>query len=89
MYKLVCLLNLFMENQNVYMVNTETGKSDIAITTTMAELSEKIVDISDITKVNHIELHGAPAFSAAIAEDISTYAKTKYNNYDLVVEVIK
>lgn len=87
MCKLVCLLNLFTETQNIYLIDTDSGKSNIAATTTMDELSERIVDICDITKVNHVELFGAPAFSAAMADDIRMYARTKYNNNDIIVEV--
>lgn len=89
MCKLVCLLNLFTETQHIYLVDTESGKSNIAASATMDELSERVVDISDITKVNHIELHGAPTFSAAMADDIRTYARTKYNNNEIFVEVVK
>ena len=89
MYKLICLLNLFTESQTIYLVNMETGKSNIAATATLSELSEKVVDISDITKVNHIELHGAPSYAHAMVDDIYTYAKTKYNNNNLIVEVLQ
>ena len=88
MYKLVCVLNLFAETQHIYLIDSEASKSSIAASVALNELSERIVDISDIVKVNHIELHGAPAYATAMSEDIYTYAKAKYNNNDLIVEVL-
>lgn len=89
MWKLVCLINLFIEQQNIYLVDLETGKASIAASCTLDSLVEKIVDIADITQVNNIELCSAPSYAASIANDIYIYAKTRYNNHDLIVEVVK
>lgn len=89
MCKLICLINLFIEQQDIYLVDLETGKVSIAASCTLNQLSEKIVDIADITKVNNIELRNAPMYSAAIAEDIYKYAKSKYSNNEIHVEVIQ
>lgn len=88
MCKLICLINLFIEQQDIYLADLETGKVSIAASCTLDQLSEKIVDIADITKVNNIELRNAPTYSAAIAEDIYKYAKSKYSNNEIHVEVI-
>ena len=49
MCKLICLINLFVEQQDIYLVDLETGKVSIAANCAFSELSEKIVDIADIT----------------------------------------
>ena len=89
MCKLICLINLFVEQQDIYLVDLETGKVSIAANCAFSELSEKIVDIADITKVNNIELRNAPMYAAGIAEDIYAYARTKYNNNEIQVEVVQ
>ena len=48
-----------------------------------------LMDISDIVKVNNIQLHGASQYADEIASEVLTYARTKYNNHDLIVEVVK
>jgi hypothetical protein len=89
MCKLICLINLFVEQQDIYLVDLETGKVSIAANCAFSELSEKIVDIADITKVNNIESRNAPMYAAGITEDIYTYARTKYNNNEIQVEVVQ
>lgn len=89
MCKLVCLINLFIEQQDIYLVDLDTGKVSIAASCALDSLSEKIVDIADITQVNNIELRSAPSYAASIADDIYAYAKTRYNNNDLIVEVVQ
>ena len=88
MDKLICFINLFTYDQNIYLFNAATQETKVATNTTFEDLSTVLADISDITKVNHIELHGARKYANEIASEVLTYAKSRYNNNDLTVEVI-
>lgn len=88
MHKLVCLVDLFTFDQTIFVYDDVEKTYTVAANATFENLSERLADISDITKINHIELRGARQYVNGIASEVLTYAKTRYNNNDLIVEVI-
>ena len=89
MCKLVCPISLFSMQQTIFLIDEENNKTTTAAVASLEDLSETLADISDIVKVNNIQLHGASQYADEIASEVLTYARTKYNNHDLIVEVVK
>ena len=87
MQKLVCLVDLFTFDQTIFMYDDVEKTYTVVSDATFENLSERLADISDVTKINHIELRGARKYVNEIASEVLTYAKTRYNNNDLIVEV--
>lgn len=87
MNKIICFIDLFRLHSRVYTVDKESNQTFIA-EIPLAELGEKIAETSFAAHINHVTLIGAPAYAEGIVPEIKEYALTKYNNNDLVVEVL-
>lgn len=86
--RLICFIDLFNENARIYSLdemNNQTFLSRVPVAT----LSEDIAAVSNISGVNHITLIGASAYAEGIVPEIIEYAKTKYSNNELIVEVMQ
>ena len=86
--KMICFINLFTANARVYSVdadNTQEYLGEVAL----EEAAEKLVDLCEFTDLHHLTLIGAPTYADALVPEILTYAKTKYSNNELIVEVMR
>lgn len=88
MEKIVCFINLFTLNQRVYLAGVDNDLKPLG-EIPYDELVEKLADLSELTQVNLISLVGSPKFADEIAPEIMKYAKIKYNNNEITVEVMR
>lgn len=87
--KLICFIDLFNENARIYSWSEADDTQTFLSRTPVATLSENLATISNISGVNHITLIGAPVFAEALVPEIIEYAKTRYSNNELIVEVMQ
>lgn len=88
MKKILCFINIFSANANVYSHDPEKGE-ELLCRVSLETLANDLVDLSHSTNLNHITLIGSPRYSEAITSEILEYARTQYNMNDLIVEVMK
>ena len=89
MKKIYCELHLFNLDQQIYIVDPETGYKEAVAMATMEELPEVLSAISDSRDIHKVWLSGNSIFGEAIKEDILTYTKQHYSWNDIEVEVLK
>lgn len=86
--KLLCNIELFNLNQNIYTVDIDTGDIDLVATTTLDSIVKTISILSHTMSISNISLIGSIGFGEQIAKDIIEYSKTNYdNNINLEIEV--
>jgi hypothetical protein len=88
MEKIICFINMFAAEAKVYRLD-EDNNQDLINTIPVEKLSAGLAIISANSKINHITLIGAPTYADAIVPEIIEYAKTNFNNNDLIVEVMR
>lgn len=88
MDKIICFIDMFRLHSRVYVRNEETEQMSLVGEIPLAELETKIADTCFAAHTNHVMLIGAPTYAEGIVPAIKEYALTKYNNNDLVVEVL-
>lgn len=86
MKKIFCNLNLFDQNQQVFIID-DCGQQYIT-NIDFENLSEKISTMSNISDINHIVLAGPKIFCSKVANEILTYSKINYNRNEIEVEII-
>jgi hypothetical protein len=89
MEKIVCFINLFTTNQRVYLTDSNSNDLKPLGEIPLQELEEKLVDLCELTQNNSITLIGSPSFADEIVPEIMKYAKLKYNNNEITVEVMR
>lgn len=89
MKKLYCELHLFNLDQQIYVIDPETGFKEQAAITTMEELPEVLCAICDSKNISKVWLSGNSIFGQAIKEDVLSYAKLHYSSNNIEVEVLK
>ncbi len=89
MTKIICFINLFTSNARVYSFNEEINNQTFICEVPVETLSEGLASVSSMNNINTITLIGAPMFAKEIAPEIMEYAKTNFNNNDLIVEVME
>ena len=89
MKKIYCELHLFSLNQNVYILDLESGNKELVATTAMEQLPEVISAVSDARHIPEIMLYGNSILGAAVSEDIIAYSKMHYSWNEIKVEVVK
>lgn len=88
MNKIICFINLGMANARVYELNIENEQKFIT-DMPLEKLSEGLAATSAMYKINNITLIGSPSYADGIVPEIIEYAKTNFNNNDLIVEVMR
>lgn len=88
MEKIICFINLFTANARAYMIDSNDTQNLLG-EIPLEELEEKLADLSNLTDIHHITLIGAPTYADGIVPEILQYAKTKYSNNELIVEVMR
>ena len=88
MNRIVCFINMFAANSRVYKLNMSDEETFIC-EVPVEKLPAGLASISANEKLNHITLIGAPTYADAIVPEIIEYAKTNFNNNDLIVEVMR
>lgn len=83
---IVCYPNMFSNVQTIHILNADKTSSRFAVPTN--KLAEILVDNCNEFHIEHISLYGNTTFLEPMAEEILAYAKTKYNNINVKVEVI-
>lgn len=86
MKKIFCVLNLFDQNQKVFIIDNCVQQH--ATNVDVENLSEKISALSNVTDINHIVLTGPKIFCSKVAKEILTYSKINYNRNEIEVEII-
>lgn len=90
MNKIICNINLFDLNQNIYLVNFETGEMDYLATASLDTIATTIATLSHKLTIFNIALHCNMELGTQLKQDIIEYSKTKYNisEHNLEIEVI-
>ena len=86
--RMICFINLFTANAKVYSIDNNDNQNFLG-EVTLDEAAEKLADLCEFTDMNHLTLIGAPTYADALVPEILTYAKTKYSNSELNVEVMR
>jgi hypothetical protein len=89
MKKLYCELHLFNLDQQIYIIDPESGYKEQVAIATMEELPEVLCAICDSKDISKIWLSGNSVFGQAIKEDVLSYTKQHYSWNDIEIEVLK
>lgn len=87
--KIICFVNLFKANARVYTLNEDDSEQVYIAEVPVDTMTHSLAEIGTVNNINKIILIGAPTYSKELVPDILEYAKVKYNNNDLIVEVME
>ena len=90
MKKIVCNLNLFDINQNVYIIDYETDSHSVKTFSqiSMDELPNFIQALAEEEQVETIVLNGENTYCKAMAENVAKYFSNNYSTNKINIEVM-
>lgn len=88
MEKIVCFINLFTAESKAYRIDQDNNQ-ELITTIPVEQLTEGLATISSHSGIYNITLIGAPDYAEGLIPGILEYAKTNFNNNDLIVEVMR
>lgn len=89
MNKIFCNINLFDLNQNVLIVDIQTGFTIFSTQVSdISDLPRTISTLSNNSGISEIVLSGEKTFAYKLKDTILEYAKTNYAINNLEIEVI-
>ena len=85
MTSIYCNINSYTLKHKIYLIDDDVAICEIGSSVT-SELDEKLLFFSQRHNVNNIKLEGVGA--TGLAEQVYSLNNVKYNNNNLIVEVI-
>lgn len=89
MQVIYCDVHPFIVQQDVMIYNEETGERSEIGKISLKDLPEFIVNNCKEKDVHDVKLSGAKIFCEKFSKEILNYSKSKYDNFELNVEVLK
>lgn len=88
MKKIYCDINMFELDQRVYIVDSDSNIPEAVSITTLEDLPEVINTICNNEQIDTVCLGGCKAYVEELSESILTCAEKKYNQNNIIVEVL-
>lgn len=85
---IICNLQMFSNDQMIYVFDTETKQNIFAQKTDLNNIPETICALANKYNTTEVKLHGDTSFNTLWADEIKANYSLKYNYNNLNVEVV-
>ena len=83
-----CNVHLFAFQQNIYLIDTETGVNELLTSVPLAKVPETIAALCQKLDIDEVRVAGIPTVSKKVATSTKVEYSRLYSNRELKIEVM-